>query len=63
MTMFAFARYTLLLAIAVCSSGLSQARPKSLECVAGPLPEARMRKLHLVRPDLVSYPLATEIFC
>jgi hypothetical protein len=27
------------------------------------LPEVRLRKLHLVRPDLIPYPIAYEVFC
>jgi hypothetical protein len=27
------------------------------------LPEVRLRKLHLVRPDLISYPIAYEVIC
>jgi hypothetical protein len=26
-------------------------------------PEVRLRKIHLVRPDLISYPLCYEIYC
>ena len=26
-------------------------------------PEVRLRKLHVVRPDLIPYPLARETFC
>lgn len=26
-------------------------------------PEVRLRKLHLVRPDLIPYPIASEIYC
>ncbi len=26
-------------------------------------PEVRLRKLHLVRPDLIQYPLAYDVFC
>ena len=26
-------------------------------------PEVRLRKLHLVRPDLIQYPIAFEIYC
>ena len=26
-------------------------------------PEVRLRKLHLVRPDLIPYPLAYEVCC
>jgi len=25
--------------------------------------EVRLRKLHLVRPDLISYPLMLEVYC
>lgn len=27
------------------------------------LPEVRLRKLHLVRPDLIHYPLHYAVFC
>jgi hypothetical protein len=27
------------------------------------MPEARLRKLHLVRPDLIPYPIAYEVYC
>jgi hypothetical protein len=27
------------------------------------LPEVRIRKLHLVRPDLIPYPIAYETYC
>ena len=30
---------------------------------AGVLPEVRLRKLHLVRPDLIPYPIAYDIYC
>jgi hypothetical protein len=26
-------------------------------------PEVRLRKLHLVRPDLIPYPLAYDVYC
>jgi hypothetical protein len=26
-------------------------------------PEVRLRKLHLVRPDLIPYPLCYEVYC
>jgi hypothetical protein len=26
-------------------------------------PEVRLRKLHLVRPDLIPYPIAYEVIC
>jgi len=31
--------------------------------VAGIRPETRLRKLHLVRPDLIPYPIAYEVYC
>ena len=33
------------------------------EAVAGIRPEGRLRKLHLVRPDLIPYPIAYEVYC
>ena len=30
---------------------------------AGLYPEVRLRKLHLVRPDLIPYPIAYEVNC
>lgn len=30
---------------------------------ASNLPEVRLRKLHLVRPDLIPYPIAYEVYC
>ncbi len=33
------------------------------DAVAGWTPEGRLRKLHLVRPDLIPYPLAIEVWC
>jgi hypothetical protein len=33
------------------------------EAVSGALPEVRIRKLHLVRPDLILYPLFIEVLC
>jgi len=30
---------------------------------AGMYPEVRLRKLHLVRPDLIPYPIAYEVVC
>ena len=45
----------------------STARPASASteegAVAGIRPETRLRKLHLVRPDLIPYPIAYEVYC
>jgi hypothetical protein len=39
------------------------AGPGANEAVAGIRPEGRLRKLHLVRPDLIPYPIAYEVYC
>jgi hypothetical protein len=33
------------------------------EAIASYHPEVRLRKLHLVRPDLIHYPLSVEVIC
>ena len=33
------------------------------EEIAAMRPEGRLRKLHLVRPDLIPYPIAYEVYC
>ncbi len=33
------------------------------EAIASLRPEVRLRKLHLVRPDLIQYPLSYDIYC
>jgi hypothetical protein len=54
---------------AVAVSSLSAARPAAAEAPAageGRDPQAaevRLRKLHLVRPDLIPYPIAFEVYC
>lgn len=52
------------------SSSPKAANPASARPVANPAdaqavyrPEVRLRKLHLVRPDLIPYPIAYEIYC
>lgn len=42
---------------ATASQGLEAVSSSSLR------PEVRLRKLHLVRPDLIGYPLAYDIYC
>lgn len=37
--------------------------PAAVESSASIHSATRMRKLHLVRPDLIPYPLAYEIYC
>ena len=46
------------------SSAASEGRPLTPgEELAGIRPEGRLRKLHLVRPDLIPYPIAYEVYC
>jgi hypothetical protein len=62
---------TLLLALGLLSSTLStdtrpasQTNPVTGEQPAAKLsPEVRLRKLHLVRPDLIPYPIQLEVYC
>ncbi|CAN5572190.1 hypothetical protein BH10PLA1_BH10PLA1_12240 [soil metagenome] len=56
------------LAACVMTSGNSlvptPANPAKLDHLATGLPpEVRIRKLHLVRPDLIPYPIAFEVYC
>jgi hypothetical protein len=38
--------------------------PSSVDAVATSYyPEVRLRKLHLVRPDLIQYPISYEVYC
>jgi hypothetical protein len=37
--------------------------PATGDSLASYRPEVRLRKLHLVRPDLIPYPLAYEVYC
>lgn len=38
-------------------------RLESLGLANTNFPEVRIRKLHLVRPDLIPYPLVHDVFC
>jgi len=40
----------------------SPANPDNSSLVRLP-PEVRLRKLHLVRPDLIPYPICFEVYC
>jgi hypothetical protein len=63
----------LVLLIAVCAmvntgrsgNSASTATPAVIGPVADKIyfPEVRLRKLHLVRPDLIQYPIFYEIYC
>jgi hypothetical protein len=39
-------------------------RPEAVEQPTARLsPEVRLRKLHLVRPDLIPYPIQLDVYC
>ena len=59
------ARIAILLALVLASSQppISKATPADAERISGLTPEVRLRKLHLVRPDLIPYPIAYEVCC
>lgn len=57
-------------ALMTCAAMATSLPPVSAgaDLTAGPeltssRPEVRLRKLHLVRPDLIPYPIAYEVFC
>ena len=63
-----FAVRSLLLAAAAFTATAAPQQPAA-EAIAAPeavtssFKEVRIRKLHLVRPDLIPYPLAYEVLC
>jgi hypothetical protein len=60
------ARYFVLLALATTVSTKAPSRaaePRGEGAAASLPPEVRLRKLHLVRPDLIPYPIAYEVCC
>jgi hypothetical protein len=61
-----FSRGLLLAAILVTHGSSRAVRPNSSQAattLASFTTEVRLRKLHLVRPDLIPYPIETEIYC
>lgn len=61
-----FARRSLVVVGAIValagSAGVDKAVTLSPEEIAT-IHEARLRKLHLVRPDLINYPIASDMLC
>ncbi len=53
--------------IALVVTGVDDVKPTSpqpqMTASASPLQSARLRKLHLVRPDLINYPLSIDVVC
>ena len=41
----------------------TQSQPAGESPTARMNPEVRLRKLHLVRPDLIPYPVCYEVYC
>jgi hypothetical protein len=62
---FAFRLLLVLAAIFTATSPADQPAPAGLpdDAFASSFKEVRIRKLHLVRPDLIPYPLAYEVVC
>ncbi len=59
------ARLVLLVCVLVPILGPSQGSAPGVSQPAHPVAaaEVRLRKLHLVRPDLIPYPIAYEVVC
>ena len=58
----------LLVLVCVLISGLGPTQDSTPRAAADPSDsvagaEVRLRKLHLVRPDLIPYPIAYEVYC
>ena len=49
----------------LCGATVARSTPPRESVAAGQqyYPEVRLRKLHLVRPDLIPYPLSFEVYC
>ena len=58
-----FARMLLLACASVSSLPTRQPSPPLAYSAILVMPEVRLRKLHLVRPDLIPYPVAYDIVC
>ena len=64
-------RSLLLVAVGVLALSAPQSESRTSDrasdadqgAIAGLRPETRLRKLHLVRPDLIPYPIAYEVYC
>lgn len=59
------------LAVIMLLTGSSPSTPRTNTAPVGPaiaassylFPEARLRKVHLVRPDLLPYPIVYAVYC
>jgi hypothetical protein len=53
----------LLIPAGVSQTPSTQARGEQATVSSRLPPEVRLRKLHLVRPDLIQYPIQFEVYC
>jgi hypothetical protein len=64
---FASRRMGLVALLLLCVSAVPGTQPQSQPAGESPSarmnPEVRLRKLHLVRPDLIPYPVCYEVYC
>jgi hypothetical protein len=63
-------RICLIVAMVMSALSLGETRPAKFVAspaidvaATNPLHAARLRKLHLVRPDLINYPLSFDVVC
>jgi hypothetical protein len=62
-TLVRVGRYFIVAAALFIGAAPTKQPTASAEQVASRAPEVRLRKLHLVRPDLIPYPLYYEVVC
>jgi hypothetical protein len=60
---FKLALCTVLSALTFIPSAPTTPSTVTFEQMVRNYPEVRLRKLHLVRPDLIPYPLMFEVYC
>ena len=58
-----FMRISSAAVLVVCMSASVPSRGPAACTASALMPEVRLRKIHLVRPDLIPYPIAYEIDC
>ncbi|HWB53574.1 MAG TPA: hypothetical protein VG722_05255 [Tepidisphaeraceae bacterium] len=56
-------RVSLLASLFACSVAITPVRQPVLKVADAFMPEVRLRKIHIVRPDLIPYPISYEIDC
>lgn len=62
--MFALAACAVICPTAIpTTTPVSRVAADPADAIAALRPEVRLRKLHLVRPDLIQYPLSYDVYC